>query len=77
MAGVCRGGPLPREELVAEKKRELVAELETAGVEVQRDVTTRLLQYYPPFAPRWLRLQDVLLPVVQVLLQESCSNLLE
>ena len=32
-------------------------------VEIEADAPVKLLGYYPPFAPRWIRLQELLLPV--------------
>ncbi|KAK9846423.1 hypothetical protein WJX81_003525 [Elliptochloris bilobata] len=58
-----RGGPRPTDDLVATKRKELEAVLQEAGVHVNPSAKTKLYQYYPPFAPRWVRLQDVLLPV--------------
>ena len=59
----CRGWPRPSEAVVAEKRRELVKAMKAAGIKVDESADTRLYQYYPPFAPTFLRLQDVLLPV--------------
>ena len=36
--------------------------MRAAGTEVE-DAPMKLLGYYPPFAPRWIRLQEILLPV--------------
>ncbi len=61
---VCpaRGGPWAREQLINAKKEELVSVMKAAGVDVE-DGPMKLLGYYPPFAPRWIRLQEILLPV--------------
>lgn len=44
------------------KKEELLSALKEAGIHVE-DASPKLAQYYPPFAPRFIRLQDLLLPV--------------
>ena len=31
--------------------------------EIEAGAPIKLLGYYPPFAPRWIRLQELLLPV--------------
>lgn len=58
-----RGWPRPSDNVVTQKREELVEQLSAAGIRVDRDADTRLYQYYPPFAPTFIRLQDVLLPV--------------
>ena len=64
MLGIChaRGGPWAREQLINAKKEELISVMKEAGVEVEEG-PMKLLGYYPPFAPRWIRLQEILLPV--------------
>ncbi len=64
MLSVCpaRGGPWAREQLINAKKEELISVMKAAGVDVE-DGPMKLLGYYPPFAPRWIRLQEILLPV--------------
>lgn len=62
----CRGGPWARDQLILAKKEELIAELKGAGIEVEAEAPMKLLGYYPPFAPRWIRLQEILLPVKNV-----------
>ena len=59
----CRGWPRPDDAAIARKRKELVAALRAAGIKVDESADSRLYQYYPPFAPQILRLQDVLLPV--------------
>ena len=59
----CRGWPRPSAEVTASKRQELVADLQAAGITVDEAADSRLYQYYPPFAPTFIRLQDVLLPV--------------
>ncbi len=44
------------------KNQELLSALKEAGIEVE-DASPKLAQYYPPFAPRFIRLQDLLLPI--------------
>jgi len=61
-----RGGPWARDQLIDAKKKELIAELKGAGIEVEAEAPMKLLGYYPPFAPRWIRLQEILLPVKNV-----------
>lgn len=58
----CRGGS-PSEEEVQDKKDKLVAILKQHDITVKDTTSTHLWQYYPPFAPNWLRLQEVLLPI--------------
>jgi len=58
-----RGGPRPTEEVVEAKKQELLTALKEAGIVAEEGASPKLNQYYPPFAPRFIRLQDVLLPV--------------
>ena len=53
---------MAREQLMNAKKKELVTAMRAAGIEVE-DAPMKLLGYYPPFAPRWIRLQELLLPV--------------
>ena len=59
---LCRGGS-PSEEEVQDKKSKLVAVLKQHDITVKDTTSTHLWQYYPPFAPNWLRLQEVLLPI--------------
>lgn len=59
----CRGGPLPREDLTDKKKQELVAALKEADIDVKSSSPVTLNQFHPPFAPRFIRLQELLLPV--------------
>ena len=59
---LCRGGARPTECLVESKKEELLLALKEAGIDAE-DAKPKLAQYYPPFAPRFIRLQDLLLPV--------------
>jgi len=59
----CRGGPPPREDLTDKKKQELVAALKKADIDVKSSSPVTLNQFYPPFAPRFIRLQELLLPV--------------
>jgi hypothetical protein len=49
--------------VVEQKKQELLSALEGTGILVNADASPKLQQYYPPFAPRFIRLQDLLLPV--------------
>lgn len=57
-----RGAP-PSEEEVQQKKQKLISVLKQHDVTVKESSSTHLWQYYPPFAPNWIRLQEVLLPV--------------
>lgn len=59
---VCRGG-VPSEEEVQAKKDKLASILKQHDITVKDMSSTHLWQYYPPFAPNWLRLQEVLLPI--------------
>ena len=59
---LCRGGS-PSEEEVQDKKDKLGAILKQHDITVKDTASTHLWQYYPPFAPNWLRLQEVLLPI--------------
>ena len=59
----CRGGALPREDLTDKKKQELVAALKKAQIDVKSSSPVTLNQFHPPFAPRFIRLQELLLPV--------------
>ena len=63
LSHICRGGARPTEAMVDAKKAELIAEASKHGVSVDASASPQLLQYYPPFAPSWVRLQDVALPV--------------
>ena len=58
----CRGGS-PSEGEVQQKKQKLISILKQHDVTVKESSNTHLWQYYPPFAPNWLRLQEVLLPI--------------
>jgi len=58
----CRGAS-PREAAVEEKKTELLALVAENGLELMPDAPTRVWQYYPPFAPNFLKLHEVLLPI--------------
>ncbi|MCJ1422690.1 hypothetical protein MMC29_000570 [Sticta canariensis] len=60
---VCRGWPRPSQAVVASKREELADALKAAGIKVDESADSKLYQYYPPFAPTFIRLQDVLLPV--------------
>ena len=62
---LCRGSS-PREEAVEKKKTELEAVLAKHRLEVVENASTRVWQYYPPFAPNFLKLHEVLLPVKDV-----------
>ena len=57
-----RGAP-PSEEEVQQKKQKLISILKQHDVTMKESSSTHLWQYYPPFAPNWIRLQEVLLPV--------------
>lgn len=57
-----RGGS-PSEEEVQQKKDKLALILKEHDITVKDASSTHLWQYYPPFAPNWLRYQEVLLPV--------------
>ena len=57
-----RGAP-PSEEEVQQKKQKLISILKQHDVTLKESSSTHLWQYYPPFAPNWLRLQEVLLPI--------------
>ena len=59
----CRGGGRTDEAVITAKRSELEAVLKRAGISVPHGSRSRLYEYYPPFAPSWLRLHDVLLPV--------------
>ena len=59
----CRGWPRPSETVVASKRKELIAALKEAGLQVDESADSRLYQYYPPFAPTFIRLQDICIPV--------------
>ena len=48
------------------KKTELEAVLAKHGLDVVENASTRVWQYYPPFAPNFLKLHEVLLPVKDV-----------
>lgn len=56
-------GSSPREAAVEKKKTELEAVLVKHGLEIPADAPTLVWQYYPPFAPNFLKLHEVLLPV--------------
>lgn len=57
-----RGG-VPSEEEVQAKKDKLASILKQHDITIKDMSSTHLWQYYPPFAPNWLRLQEVLLPI--------------
>jgi SOUL heme-binding protein len=48
---------------VEQKRLELEAALRQSGIEVEPEAHVKLLQYYPPFAPGWIRLNELLLDV--------------
>ena len=56
------GGAQPTERIVESKKQELLSALKEAGIEVE-DASPKLAQCYPPFAPRFICLQVLLLPI--------------
>ena len=58
----CRGGS-PSEQEVQQKKDKLISILKRNDVTVKDTSSTHLWQYYPPFAPNWLRFLEVLVPV--------------
>ena len=58
-----RRGKSPREAEVDARKLELLAVLKGSGLKATPGQTTHVWQYYPPFAPNWMRLNEVLLPV--------------
>lgn len=60
---MCRGGPYPTDEIVAERRQKLEASLKEAGISVNPDAKALVYGYYPPFVPRWQNLYEVLLPV--------------
>ncbi|GAB4823358.1 hypothetical protein N2152v2_010404 [Parachlorella kessleri] len=62
MAAITFGGNSPRENTVEQYKRRLLDLLEEAGLEPKGDEVF-LYQYHPPFAPGWMRENEVLLPV--------------
>lgn len=61
MAALAWGGKSPSQELMEAKAAELKAALAGAGVEASGKV--HLWQYHPPFAPAWMRRNEVLLEV--------------
>ena len=63
MSGLQYRGGSPSEEEVQQKKQKLISILKQHDVTVKESSSTHLWQYYPPFAPNWLRLQEVLLPI--------------
>ena len=58
----CRG-KAPREAQVEDKKMELMGVLKSSGLRPTPGQTTHVWQYYPPFAPNWMRLNEVLLAI--------------
>ena len=58
----CRGAQ-PQQEAIDQKKQQLLSVLKQHDITVTDTSSTRLWQYYPPFAPGWLRLNEVLLPI--------------
>lgn len=61
MATIAWGGKSPSQELMEAKAAELKAALSAAGIQASGKV--HLWQYHPPFAPSWMRLNEVLLEV--------------
>jgi hypothetical protein len=56
-------GSSPKPAEVDDKKQKLLAILKQHDVTVKNTDKTHLWQYYPPFAPSWIRLQEVLVPI--------------
>ena len=56
-------GAAPSQEVVDQKKQQLLSVLKQHDISVTDSSNTRLWQYYPPFAPSWIRLNEVLLPI--------------
>jgi len=48
---------------VEDRKVELMGVLKSSGLRPTPGQTTHVWQYYPPFAPNWMRLNEVLLAV--------------
>ena len=64
MSGLyLRRGKSPREAEVEKRKLELLGVLKNSGLRATPGQTTHVWQYYPPFAPNWMRLNEVLLAV--------------
>lgn len=57
-----RGGRV-REKEVEQKRQELVEQLKKHDITVDSNAPVKVYQYYPPFAPGWIRLNEVLLPI--------------
>lgn len=56
-------GASPKPAEVEDKKQKLLAALKQHDVTAEDTDKSYLWQYYPPFAPSWIRLQEVLVPV--------------
>ena len=61
MAALAWGGGSPSQELMDKKASELKAALAAAGI--QSSGAVHLWQYHPPFAPSWMRKNELLLEV--------------
>jgi hypothetical protein len=63
LAALSFRGKSPREPDVESRKQQLLALLKKHDISVPEAAATRVYQYHPPFAPNWMRLNEVLLPV--------------
>lgn len=63
LASISWRGRSPRESLIEEKRQELISVLRANSIAVDEEAAVKVYQYYPPFAPAWMRLNEVLLPV--------------
>lgn len=74
LAALSFRGNGPREPQVEERRQELLSLLKAHNVNPAKDGTTRVFQYYPPFAPGFIRLNELLLPVKAPSLGESSTK---
>lgn len=63
LAALSFRGNGPREPQVEQRRQELLALLRTHNVSPIQGGATRVFQYFPPFAPGFIRLNELLLPV--------------
>lgn len=55
----CRRGKSPGEAEVEARKAQLLALLKKHDISVPSDANPKVYQYHPPFAPNWMRLNEV------------------
>lgn len=74
LAALGWSGGVPSEKKMEEKADQLRSLLKEAGVRINEEANVHLWQYHPPFAPIWMRLNEILLEVEDFDSEEEDSD---